>query len=387
MRYFFKILLLPFLFTLLPITAQASISMLEDKSESKAKIHLHNNLNKTLNNSLDNKYQLSTETLLDNDFSPAINTFWNKNAQVKTFESEHGGTINTIHIKTGQANAIVISQGRNESVLKYKELAFDLSKQGYDIFLIDHRGQGFSSRLGGDAYRGHIQEFEDYVTDLSTFVDSLRLTTHYQSRFLLAHSMGGTINALYLEQQQHPFNAAAFFSPMFSINLGALPYFIAKIISYISDLVCSWFSDLACYAPGMGPYASHSFEGNNLTSSAKRYHSAFNTFEVTSETQLGGPTMRWINKSLFASEKAINNADRIDIPLLVIQAGADSVVTEQGQKSFFDNSKQCAGNKFMRLENAKHELLLEQDKYRIPAINKALDFFQQYQQGKLSCIK
>lgn len=383
MTYFFKILLLPFLFTLLPITAQANVSMLEDKSESK----LNRHLNKNLNNSLDNKYQLNTEALLDNDFSPIINAFWNKHAQVKTFESEHGGTINTIHIKTGQPNAIVISQGRNESVLKYKELAFDLNKQGYDIFLIDHRGQGFSSRLGGDAHRGHIQEFEHYVTDLSTFVDSLQLTTHYQSRFLLAHSMGGTINALYLEQQQHPFNASAFFSPMFSINLAPLPYFIAKIISYISDLICSWFSDLACYAPGVGPYFSRSFEGNDLTSSAKRYHSAVNTFDLVSETQLGGPTMRWINKSLFATEKAINHAERIDIPLLVIQAGADSIVTAQGQKAFFNNSKQCVGNQFMRIENAKHELLLEQDKYRIPAINKALDFFQQHQQGKLSCIK
>tara|TARA_R110001583_G_scaffold7040_1_gene35116 strand:+ start:144 stop:1271 length:1128 start_codon:yes stop_codon:yes gene_type:complete len=375
MKYLSRILLLPFIFILLHTTVQADLPMLAPQLENE------------IDNNLSNQYGLSTEPLLDDDFSPAINAFWNKYAQVKTFESERGGTINTIHIKTGQANAIVISQGRNESVLKYKELAFDLNKQGYDIFLIDHRGQGFSSRLGGDAYRGHIEEFEDYVTDLSTFVNSLQLSTHYQSRFLLGHSMGGTINALYLEQQQHPFNAVAFFSPMFSINLGVMPDIVAKIITYISDLICSWFSDLACYAPGVGPYAITSFEDNILTSSEKRYHSAFNTFEVASETQLGGPSMRWINKSLFATEKAINNASLINIPLLVIQAGADTVVTETGQKAFFANSKKCVDNQFIRVENAKHELLLEQDKYRIPAINKALDFFQQSQQGKLSCIK
>ena len=375
MTYFLRALLLPFLFTLLPIAGQADIPMLESKSNSQ------------LNSSLDNKYELNTEVHLDANFSPAINTFWNKHAQIKTFDSEVGGTINTVHIKTGSTNAIVISQGRNESVLKYKELVFDLSNQGYDVFLIDHRGQGFSSRLGGDAYRGHVQEFNDYIIDLTTFINSLQLEKNYQSRFILSHSMGSAISALYLEEQTHPFTAAVFFSPMLSINLGSMPPFIAKAVSYISDLVCSWFSDLACYAPGVGPYIQTAFEHNILTSSVKRYQSSSNTFKDAPVTQLGGPTMRWVNKSLFATEKAIQQASKINIPIMVIKAGRDTVVTEQGQNAFFANTNDCKGNKLIRIENARHELLLEQDQYRIPAINEALDFFQQSQQGKLSCIK
>ena len=375
MTYFLRALLLPFLFTLLPIAGQADIPMLESKSNSQ------------LNSSLDNKYELNTEVHLDANFSPAINTFWNKHAQIKTFDSEVGGTINTVHIKTGSTNAIVISQGRNESVLKYKELVFDLSSQGYDVFLIDHRGQGFSSRLGGDAYRGHVQEFNDYIIDLTTFINSLQLEKNYQSRFILSHSMGSAISALYLEEQTHPFTAAVFFSPMLSINLGSMPPFIAKAVSYISDLVCSWFSDLACYAPGVGPYIQTAFEHNILTSSVKRYQSSSNTFKDAPVTQLGGPTMRWVNQSLFATEKAIQQASKINIPIMVIKAGRDTVVTEQGQNAFFANTNDCKGNKLIRIENARHELLLEQDQYRIPAINEALDFFHQSQQGKLSCIK
>jgi len=379
MRCFMKVLLLPFIFIFLPIIVQADTPMLENKVDKELSSHLHD--------SLDNKYQLNTEDNLDAHFSPAINDFWNKHAQIKTFESEVGGTINTVHIKTGQSNAVVISQGRNESVLKYKELAFDLSHQGYDVFLIDHRGQGFSSRLGGDAYRGHVQEFGDYVTDLKTFVNSLQLEQHYQSRFILSHSMGSAISALYLEQQQHPFSAAVFFSPMFSINLGEMPTFIAKIISYISYTICGWFSDVACYAPGVGPYIQSAFEGNILTSSPKRYQSSSHTFTASPETQLGGPTMRWVNKSLFATENAIKNASQITIPVMVVQAGADKVVTGQGQQTFFENLGNCKNNTFINIKDARHEILLEQDKYRIPAINQTLDFFQQSQQGKLSCIK
>lgn len=381
--------LLPILSILFHPTMQASPTMLEDKIQLEDKTQLENKAqpeSKT-ENFLDNKYHLNTEALLDDQFSPAINRFWNENAKVNTFESINGGTIHTIHIATGQANAIVISQGRNESTLKYKELVFELNQQGYDIFLIDHRGQGLSSRLGGDAHRGHVQEFQDYVVDLTTFVETLQLDTKYHSRFLLSHSMGGTISALYLQQQAHPFQASAFFSPMFSINLGALPAFLAKLISYISDLICAWFSDLACYAPGSGPYFSNPFEGNSLTSSEKRYRSALSTFEINTKTQLGGPSMRWVNESLYASEKAITDAAQIDIPMIVIQAGADSIVTAEGQQAFFANNTRCQHNQFITIANAQHELLLEQDKYRIPAITAVLDFFKQSQQGKLTCTK
>lgn len=221
----------------------------------------------------------------------------------------------------------------------------------------------------------------------------MQLTTQYQSSFLLGHSMGGTINALYLENQQHPFQAAAFFSPMFSINLNGLPYFIAKMISYIGDTLCKWFSDVACYAPGVGPYSSPSFKDNKLTSSSKRYASAFNTFEQVSKTQLGGPTMRWINESLFASEKAIDNASLINIPVLILQAGADLIVTKTGQQAFINNSQHCTKSELLQIAGAKHEILLEQDKYRIQALTTTFDFFQQFQRpqkfqkNSAACIK
>ena len=334
----------------------------------------------------ENKYRLNTEQQLTENYSLEINDFWSKSAQFNTFESKHGGTINTVLIKTGNSKAIVIVQGRNESVLKYKEVAFDLNKQGYDLFLIDHRGQGFSTRLGGDPHRGHIENFEYYIADLSFFVDSLQLSEHYHSRFLLSHSMGGAISALYLQKQQHPFQATIFINPMFSVGLRGIPTFIAKVISYSSDRACKLFSKLACYAPKSKPYRKIPFQKNQLTSSLKRYSSAFSTFQQSPETQLGGPTMRWVNESLFAMEKAINNATRINIPLLLLQSGADTVVTADGQQHFSEKAN-LSLEALIHIENAKHELLLEQDKYRIPALTTMLDFFEAHQKGETTCTK
>ena len=328
---------------------------------------------------LDNKYQLNTEDKLSNDYSPKINEFWDKHAHVKTFASEHGGTINAVHINTGKSNAIVISQGRTESALKYKELAFDLYHQGYDLFFIDHRGQGNSSRLCTDTHRGHVEDFQHYVNDLKSFVDSLQLTEHYQSCFLLSHSMGGAISALYLEEKKHPFQAVAFFSPMLSINLRGLPVFLAKIISYVSDRICRIFGKKDCNAPGSSIYNPIVFVKNQLTSSTKRYRSMLSTFEVVIEAQLGGPTMRWVNESLYAMEKAIKNATKIKVPTIIIQSGADTVLTSKGQQQFFDKIKHNKDNIFLSIPNAKHELLIEQDKYRLPALTATLDFFEQHQ--------
>lgn len=333
---------------------------------------------------LNNKYQFSTEAFLDENFSSEVNDFWQKNMRITSFESQHGGSIHCAYIKTGNPNSIVISQGRTESALKYKELAYDLNKQGYDIFLIDHRGQGFSSRLGGDAQRGHVQEFSDYTIDFNDFVSALNLTEHYQYNFLIAHSMGATIAASYLQQYTHPFNRVAFFSPMFSINLRFLPYTIAKIISYFSHRRSQIFNKLPCYALGTGPYKIKPFKNNCLTSSKTRYQLALNTFEEAPETKLGGPTMHWINRNLFACEQVIKEANKITIPVLLIEAGADTVVTSKGQQAFLKNrasNHQQHNNMsaFMRIEHARHEILIERDEYRVPALNKTLDFFQQYQ--------
>jgi lysophospholipase len=333
------------------------------------------------------RFQLTTENQLNENFNTEINRFWQKNAQTKRFLGVDNKVIHTVSIKTGNSQAIVISQGRNESTLKYKELAYDLNKQGYDLYLIDHRGQGFSERLGGDQYRGHIEQFQDYVEDFNHFISSLDLPLNYQNSYLLSHSMGGTISALYLQQIAHPFQASVFFSPMFSINGGGIPESITKIITYSSAEICSWFNNKACYIFGGTAYKKKQFDSNRVTSSKLRFSSAFNTFEQYPETQLGSPTMRWVAESISATQQALNNASKITIPILIVQAGAATIVNNLEQKQFFNKVTHCKDRQFLNIPGAKHELLLEQDQYRIPALNKALQFLEQSQQNKLQCIK
>lgn len=336
---------------------------------------------------MDNPYQLTTEEQLTSGANKNIDDFWKQEAKYDSFQGVDNIKISTVSILNNNSKAIVIAQGRNESVLKYKEVAFDLAKQGYDLYLIDHRGQGFSERFGGDPHRGHVENFQDYITDLNQYVESLHLKDKYQNRYLLSHSMGGAISSLYLEQYDNPFQAAAFTSPMLSISLHGVPEFLAKIITYIFGKISNWFSNVAWYVFGEGAYHHKTFENNGLTSSEVRFANGQQGFKDSPETQLGGPTMWWIYEAVNATEKAIKNANKIKIPFILLQAGSDHVVTSDGQNEFVHNAQQCSNNQFLRIEGAEHELLIEQDKYRTPTITAILNFFNETPKETQTCIK
>lgn len=85
---------------------------------------------------------------------------------------------------------IVVCPGRIESYVKYAELAYDLVHMGFDVLIIDHRGQGLSGRMLPDTHRGHVDRFSDYVDDFAAFWQQEVQPGPWRKRYILAHSMG-----------------------------------------------------------------------------------------------------------------------------------------------------------------------------------------------------
>ena len=68
--------------------------------------------------------------------------------------------------------AIVISHGFCEFAEKYKEVIYYFLKNGYSVYVPEHRGHGYSDRIVVDGEKVHIEDYEQYVQDLHFFVRS-----------------------------------------------------------------------------------------------------------------------------------------------------------------------------------------------------------------------
>lgn len=292
-----------------------------------------------------------------------------------------------------EAECIVVVTGRSESYLKYQELTFDLHQQGFNVFLIDHRGQGLSQRLLQNRYKGYIKNFDHYALDLQQFISEIVNPTCHNAfnnglnnvkqtkPHLLAHSMGGAIAIRMMQLFPTTVKSAVLTSPMIAVNNGNIPNWLAKTIIYSGNKLDSWFSDEANYFIGQTGFASTPFVENELTQSSVRYQHFIELYQNNETIQLGGVTTHWLAESIAANKNIFTDLEKLSTPILLLQAGSDTVVSNEAQNEFCQqlhqiNTKYCPDGKPFVINNAFHELLFEQDQYRTLAINQALTWFR-----------
>ncbi|NRD72036.1 alpha/beta fold hydrolase [Shewanella sp. VB17] len=264
--------------------------------------------------------------------------------------------------------AIVISNGRVESYLKYQELIFDLYHQGYSIYAIDHRGQGLSSRITANPHQGHIDKFSTYVDDFSYFMDMVVIPKQHQALFLVGHSMGSAIGTLYIETHPTIFNAAVFSAPMYGIKL---PVSQSAIRWLAQKLDTTSDSKAPNYVLGGKDYTPDKFANNDLTRSQLRYHHYRRLYQRQPTLQLGSPTNHWLIESIDVLEQTIQAAKNSPIPILILQADEDTIIDNAAQHRAVGNVCQL-----VNIPHARHEIFMEQDESRNMALTALVDFLQ-----------
>ncbi|QUG77565.1 lysophospholipase L2 [Erwinia sp. E602] len=265
---------------------------------------------------------------------------------------------------------ILLITGRIESYVKYPELAWDLFHSGYDVIVIDHRGQGRSGRLLDDSHLGHVESFADYVDDLETLYLQEIVPRHYRHRYALAHSMGGAVLALMLARQPAAFNAVALASPMFGICLPMPLWMAHRILNWAEARPVMRNG----YALGTGKWHPRPFSINQLTHSRERYRRNLRFYADDPRLRMGGPTYHWVGEALLACQQILSQAPKIVTPLLLLQAAADKVVENRAQ-DLFCQALPGPGQRPRVIAGARHEILFEQDRMRAEALEAILTFF------------
>lgn len=282
--------------------------------------------------------------------------------------------------------AVVIVSGRTESYLKYQQVAYELAQLGYAVYLYDHRGQGFSGRLLADVQIGHVHHFSDYVEDLKQFYTLHIQPKNYQQTFILSHSMGGAIALLYILKYPKHMHGLVMLAPMLGLNFSSLICPLSKAIQTWERL----FKLSPNYAPFQGPYDRPLFQENTpdmMTHSKTRYEKIHRDEQQFRQIQLGGVSSHWLAEACRAMQLIQQNSIKLTVPLLLLQASGDNVVSQSDQDQFwqqFSIEKQPQRvkeySKKIVIEEAFHEILMEQDSYRIPAFTNILDFYKQLEQ-------
>lgn len=330
---------------------------------------------------------LATEQDFSVVYSQHIKPFWQQ-IRPQQLQLSDTHTVHYVVITPADVKAtVVVVNGRTETYLKYQELAYELMQQGYQVLMFDHRGQGLSKRLTDNPHKGHIDDFQQYIDDMHQLISRVLLSGSMltpstdqamtkRPLYLLGHSMGGAISTLYLQQHPGVFQKAALSAPMHGIN-GKLVYDeadacrLASVVTLFSTEGYAGFADKA--------YSASPFAGNELTGSEMRYQWMQHLYQQQPTLQLGGATWGWLDAACAVLPQMQQHASRIKIPLLVMQAELDTIVSSSAQQEFCtvlaDNPDSgCVGG-LQLIKGAKHELLFEQDDIRKLVLKKVLTHF------------
>ncbi|MEZ4528075.1 MAG: alpha/beta hydrolase [Desulfobacterales bacterium] len=258
---------------------------------------------------------------------------------------------------------VVFLNGRSEFMEKHLETVSELNLRGFAVFSLDWRGQGLSSRMLANPHKGFVASYADYLRDLRLFM--IRIVRNAQGEnplIFLCHSMGGHIGLRYLHDFPGEISCAVLVSPMMEIRTLPFPVIFSR-----------WLTRAAirrgyahAYAPTQRNFRApnrSNFRGNRLTRDFERYMDEGRAVAGNPRLALGGVTYGWLGAT-FASEDILMSpgyAETVQIPVLILGAERDRVISLRAQKKFCMALPQCS---LKMISDAYHEILKEGDPIR-----------------------
>jgi len=286
----------------------------------------------------------------------------------------------------GRQGAVLYLNGRTEFIEKTLAAYAILCKSGLDIWTLDWRGQGLSTRSLEDRQKGHITDYQVYLDDLHHFVQTITdLPARRGKTIMLAHSMGGHIGLRYLHDHPGLIDQAVFSAPMIDLSVNKWP------LRWLCDTIVR-LNLGERYALGTGPfrfvyenpddpddngtvedYRERLAKFGSLTHDAAKFRTIQGILRAHPDLALGGPTATWLD----ATFRSLNltwspgYAETIETPLLIVGGGRDTVVITARQEAMV---QRLAKGKFSVIDDAAHELLVECDDVRTDFLQQLANF-------------
>ncbi|WP_417419077.1 alpha/beta fold hydrolase [Hoeflea sp.] len=262
---------------------------------------------------------------------------------------------------------VVLLQGRNECIEKYYETIRHFTDRGLWVATFDWRGQGLSERLLKNPLRGHVRRFRDLEADLAAFLETIVLPETRLPFCLVAHSMGALVALSMAPKLANRIDRMVLTAPFVDLSNQAVPVWGLRMVTRLMRMI-----GLGWVGSGRDSFPQP-FAGNSLTTDFGRFSRNQALYVEHPELRLGPPSLGWINEMLNAIDRVgkFEHLDQIKVPTLLIGAGNDPIVAAHAIESLGNRFR--AGRAIM-IDGARHELLQEADRYRVPVLA-AIDAF------------
>ncbi len=215
----------------------------------------------------------------------------------------------------GEAKGVIVMvHGALEHHRRYGWLIEMWRTAGFQVIMGDLPGHGLTTR----SRRGHIDSFDEYVTEVKEWVE-----TAYQFDlpvFLFGHSMGGLITIRLLQEEQFDLAGVILSSPC--LDLVKKP---AKIINGLTHILNVVTPELRVN-PGITV---------NIATRNKDVLEA----DMNDTLYIDKVTVRWYRELADSMKLAFEElAKTKDVPMLVMQGGDDKIVNKLAVKEWFNQS-------------------------------------------------
>jgi len=117
-------------------------------------------------------------------------------AVVGSFEGFDGGPMRYARWEPTRGpnrGTVCVFTGRGEFIEKYFEMVADLRRRGFEVAVMDWRGQGGSYRPLRNPRKAWVRDFSEYDRDLGCFMRQVVQADCPAPYYAVAHSMGGHI--------------------------------------------------------------------------------------------------------------------------------------------------------------------------------------------------
>ena len=207
---------------------------------------------------------------------------------------------------------LLIVHGLAEHSGRYMNVVNHFVPLGYAVYGIDYLGHGKS-----DGPRVYVKEFNDYIDTLSVYVDMVRKWQPGKPSFLLGHSMGALVSAIFLLDHQDELTGAILSGPS------------VKAPSNTSPITIGMVRFLSILLPKIGVLQ---LEAKGVS----RDPAVVQAYVIDPLVYTRKTTARLAHEILKAMQRVTAEASKITLPVLIVQGSADRLVDPDSARMLHD---------------------------------------------------